>query len=153
MIDVVVERLASPADLDGVLAIEAASFNNPTTREWYEGELTRPEVCFIYVLRTADQPVAGFCAFWRVAEQLHINNLAIRPELRGQGLGGRLLQAVIAEASQLGASQATLEVRRSNVPAIRLYERAGFSQAGVRPNYYTKPIEDALVLVWGLTPT
>ena len=83
MINVVVERMASPADLDGVLDIEAASFNNPTTREWYEGELKRPEVCFIYVLRTPDQPVAGFCAFWRVAEQIHINNLAIRPELRG----------------------------------------------------------------------
>lgn len=148
MIDVVVERLASPADLDGVLDIEAASFNNPTTREWYEGELKRPEVCFIYVLRTPDQPVAGFCAFWRVAEQIHINNLAIRPELRGQRLGSRLLQAVIAEATRLGASHATLEVRRSNLAAIRLYEQAGFSQAGVRPNYYTKPIEDALVLVF-----
>lgn len=148
MTDVVVERLASPADLDAVLAIEAASFNNPTTREWYERELKRPEVCFIYVLRTTDQPVAGFCAFWRVAEQIHINNLAIRPELRGQGLGSRLLQAVIAEATRLGASRATLEVRRSNLPAIRLYERAGFSEAGVRPNYYSKPIEDALVLVF-----
>ncbi|MDO8679997.1 MAG: ribosomal protein S18-alanine N-acetyltransferase [Acidobacteriota bacterium] len=148
MIDVVVERLASPADLDGVLDIEAASFNNPTTREWYDGELKRPEVCFIYVLRTPGQPVAGFCAFWRVAEQIHINNLAIRPELRGQRLGSRLLQAVIAEATRLGASHATLEVRRSNLAAIRLYEQAGFSQAGVRPNYYTKPIEDALVLVF-----
>lgn len=148
MIDVVIERLASPADLDGVLAIEAASFNNPTTREWYEGELKRPDVCFIYLLRTTDQPVGGFCAFWRVAEQIHINNLAIRPELRGQGLGSRLLHAVIAEARRLGASRATLEVRRSNVQAIRLYQRAGFSQAGVRPNYYTQPIEDALVLVF-----
>ena len=152
MIGVVVERMASPADLDGVLDIEAASFNNPTTREWYEGELKRPEVCFIYVLRTPDQPVAGFCAFWRVAEQIHINNLAIRPELRGQRLGSRLLQAVIAEASRLGASHATLEVRRSNLPAIRLYEQAGFSQAGVRPSYYTKPIEDALVLVFSSCP-
>ncbi len=62
-----VERLAGPDDLDAVLAIEEASFNNPTTREWYEGELKRPEVCFIYVLRTAELPVAGFCAFWLVA--------------------------------------------------------------------------------------
>jgi ribosomal-protein-alanine N-acetyltransferase len=145
--DVVVERLASPADLDGVLAIEEASFNNPTTREWYEGELKRPEVCFIYVLRTNEQPVAGFCAFWRVAEQFHINNLAIRPELRGRGLGSRLLHAVIAEAGRLGAESATLEVRRSNLAAIRLYEQAGFLQAGVRRNYYSKPVEDALVLV------
>src|SRR5690349_11706454 len=107
----IVERIASAADLDGVLAIEQASFNNPTTREWYEGELKRPEVCFIYVLRTAEQPVAAFCAFWLVAEQAHINNLAVRPELRGQGLGTRLLEAITQEAAHLGASMLTLEVR------------------------------------------
>lgn len=143
----IVERLASAADLDGVLALEEASFNNPTTREWYEGELKRPEVCFIYILRTVDAPVTGFCAFWLVAEQAHINNLAVQPELRGRGLGTLLLEAIIVEAAHLGASLLTLEVRRSNEPAQRLYERAGFHQAGVRKNYYTNPIEDALILV------
>jgi ribosomal-protein-alanine N-acetyltransferase len=141
-----VERLASKEDLDGVLAIEEASFNNPTTREWYEGELKRPEVCFIYVLRTEGHPVAGFCAFWLVAEQAHINNLAVLPELRGRGLGTELLRAISDEARGLGASLLTLEVRESNVPARRLYERAGFYQDGVRKNYYTNPIEDALIL-------
>ena len=142
----VVERLASKDDLDGVLAIEEASFNNPTTREWYEGELKRPEVCFIYVLRTNAHPVAGFCAFWLVAEQAHINNLAVLPELRGQGLGTQLLAAITEEAAHLGAALLTLEVRQSNIPARRLYERAGFYQEGVRKNYYTNPIEDALIL-------
>ena len=141
-----VERLASAADLDGVLAIEQASFNNPTTREWYEGELKRPEVCYIYVLRTADQPVAAFCAFWLVAEQAHINNLAVLPELRGRGLGTQLLEAITHEAGRLGAAILTLEVRQSNDAARRLYERAGFYQDGVRKNYYTNPIEDALIL-------
>jgi [ribosomal protein S18]-alanine N-acetyltransferase len=145
-VTVTVERLASPADLDGVLAIEEASFNNPTTREWYEGELKRPEVCFIYVLRTPDRPVAGFCAFWLVIDQAHINNLAVLPELRGQGLGTQLLEAVIAEAAHLGAILLTLEVRQSNEPALRLYEKAGFYREGVRKNYYTNPIEDALIL-------
>ena len=93
-----VERLSTAADLDGVLAIEDASFNNPTTRAWYEQELTRPEVCYIYVLRTPECQVAAFCAFWRVAEQIHINNLAVRPELRRQGLAGRLLSDVMAES-------------------------------------------------------
>lgn len=143
----IVERLKDARDLDGVLAIEEASFNNPTTREWYEGELQRAEVCFIYILRTPEEPVAGFCAFWRVAEQMHINNLAIRPELRGRGLGSHLLQSVVAEAATMGAHHATLEVRRSNVAALRLYQRAGFHEAGVRRNYYTQPVEDALVLV------
>jgi len=144
---VIVERLVSAEDLEGVLAIEDASFNNPTTREWYEAELKRPEVCYIYVLRTPDCLVAAFCAFWRVEDQIHINNLAVRPELRGQGLASRLLEAVMAESAATGADSATLEVRRSNTPALRLYAKAGFTEAGVRRNYYTQPVEDALVLV------
>lgn len=145
--NIVIERLATAADLDGVIEIEQASFNNPTTREWYERELERPEVCFIYVLRTPEVPVAAFCAFWRVADQAHINNLAVRPELRGRGLGARLLEAAIDEARMLGATILTLEVRQSNVPAQRLYERAGFHQASVRKSYYTQPVEDGLVLM------
>ena len=147
-----VERLVTAGDLDGVLAIEDASFNNPTTREWYEAELKRPEVCHIYVLRTVDCPVAAFCAFWRVADQIHINNLAVRPELRGQGLASRLLAGVMAESARMGADSATLEVRRSNTPALRLYAKAGFTEAGVRRNYYTQPVEDALVLVRNPAP-
>jgi ribosomal-protein-alanine N-acetyltransferase len=142
----IVERLASAGDLDGVMALEEASFNNPTTREWYEGELKRPDVCFIYVLRIPGYPVAGFCAFWKVAEQVHINNLAILPELRGRGLGTQLLEAIIAEAEHLGAEMLTLEVRQSNQPARRLYERARFFEDGLRKNYYTNPVEDALIL-------
>ena len=141
-----IERITAAADLDAILEIEQVSFNNPTTREWYERELQRPEVCFLYVLRTPASPTAAFCAFWRVADQAHINNLAVRPELRRRGLGSQLLQAVIAEARRLGAGTLSLEVRRSNVAAQRLYLRAGFREAGVRKSYYTQPVEDALVL-------
>lgn len=145
-----IERILTAADLDGVLEIEAESFNNPTTREWYERELERPEVCFIYVLRTPAVRVAAFCAFWRVADQAHINNLAVRPELRGQGLGSEMLEAIVVEAQRLGAERLTLEVRRSNIAAQRLYLRAGFREAGVRLNYYTQPVEDALILAKSL---
>jgi ribosomal-protein-alanine N-acetyltransferase len=143
---VIVERLVSSDDLDEVLAVERASFHNPTTREWYESELQRPDVCYVFVIRTEQARVAGFCAFWRVADQIHINNLAIRPELRSRGLGRFLLQGVLEEAERLGAIHATLEVRRSNAAARRLYERAGFHVSGVRASYYTHPIEDALIL-------
>jgi ribosomal-protein-alanine N-acetyltransferase len=142
-----IERVTTADGLAGVLEIEAASFNNPTTREWYERELARPEVCFIYVLRTPEHPVAAFCAFWRIADQAHINNLAVRPELRGRGLGIQMLEAVMAEAQRLGAESLALEVRRSNAAAQRLYLRAGFREEGVRKSYYTQPVEDALVLV------
>jgi ribosomal-protein-alanine N-acetyltransferase len=143
---VVIERMDSDADLDAVIEVEQASFNNPTTREWYINELQRPEVCYVFVIRTPDCPVAGFCAFWKVLDQIHINNLAIRPELRQRGLARLLLAKVLHEAAGLGATSATLEVRRSNAPARRLYESAGFRLSGVRTSYYTKPIEDALIL-------
>jgi [ribosomal protein S18]-alanine N-acetyltransferase len=146
MAGIVVNRLTGRDELDAVLEIERASFHNPTTREWYESELERPDVCYVFVIRTEEVPVAGFCAFWRVAEQIHINNLAIRPDLRNHGFGRILLQEVLQEAERLGATLATLEVRRSNVAARRLYEGAGFVLAGVRPSYYTHPIEDALIL-------
>ena len=141
-----VERLSRPDDLDGVLAIEQASFNNPTTRDWYERELQRPEVCFIYVLRTEEAPVAAFCAFWLVFDEIHINNVAVLPRYRGRGIGTALMRFVLEEAKRLGATRATLEVRASNAAASRLYERLGFYTAGVRPNYYSSPVEDALIL-------
>jgi [ribosomal protein S18]-alanine N-acetyltransferase len=141
-----IERVTTPEGLKGVLEIEEASFNNPTSREWYERELARPEVCFIYVLRTPDHPCAAFCAFWRIADQAHINNLAVRPELRGKGLGTQMLEAVMAEALRLGATSMALEVRRSNLAAQDVYKRAGFRESGVRKSYYTQPVEDALLL-------
>lgn len=144
---VVIERLSTAADLDAVVELEEASFNNPTTRDWYERELERPEVCFIYVLRTPDVPVAAFCAFWLVVDQVHINNLAVRPEMRRRGLGSRLLDAVMKEAGKLGAASLMLEVRESNTAARHLYETAGFNVHSVRKSYYTNPVEDALVLV------
>ncbi|HEU4805046.1 MAG TPA: ribosomal protein S18-alanine N-acetyltransferase [Nitrobacter sp.] len=142
-----IERVTTPAALAGVLDIEEASFNNPTSREWYERELARPEVCFIYVLRTAEHPCAAFCAFWLIADQAHINNLAVRPEFRGRGLGIQMLAAVVAEAERLGAGSIGLEVRQSNVAAQRLYKKAGFREHGIRKSYYTQPVEDALLLI------
>ena len=145
----VIERMQSDTDLEAILEVEQASFNNPTTREWYVSELQRPEVCFVYVIRTPDCPVAGFCAFWKVLDQIHINNLAIRPGFRQRGLARLLLARILDEATSLGVASATLEVRRSNAVARRLYESAGFRLAGVRTSYYTKPIEDALILTRG----
>jgi ribosomal-protein-alanine N-acetyltransferase len=147
MIDqTLVEPLAGAADLDGVLDIEAASFNNPTTRAWYEAELARPDVCQVFVIRTPERPVAGFVAFWKVLDEMHINNLAVHPDLRGRGLGRRLLAGTLAAARAMGVRRATLEVRRSNDAAQRLYAAAGFRVVGVRAGYYSEPVEDALVL-------
>lgn len=141
-----IDPLEGEQDLDGVLEVEAESFANPWTREMYRWELQNPSVCHIYVVRTPECRVAGFCAFWLVYDEIHINNLAVRPQYRGRGLGTALLQHVLGEAGHLGARRATLEVRASNTDARRLYERLGFYVAGTRPGYYTNPVEDALIL-------
>ena len=141
-----IEPLAGEADLDGVLRVEAESFTNPWTREMYAWELQNRNVCHIYVVRTDTCPVAGFCAFWLVFDEIHINNVAVLPQFRGQRVGTTLMQHVLAEARRLGAKRATLEVRASNHAALRLYERLGFYVAATRRHYYSNPVEDALIL-------
>lgn len=138
--------LVSPSQIDAVVAIEQASFTNPWTREMYLAELENRGVSYCYLAADPNGNAVGFCSFWRVLDELHINNLAVQPSARRTGVATALLSHVLAEGVRLGAKRATLEVRRSNNAARRLYERFGFTIAGVRPGYYTKPAEDALVL-------
>jgi ribosomal-protein-alanine N-acetyltransferase len=141
-----IEPLTSPDQIDDVLEIEHASFTNPWTREMYLAELENRGVSFCFLARNDEGEAVGFCSFWRVLDELHINNLAVRPDSRRAGIGTALLTHVLREGARLGARRATLEVRRSNNAARLLYERFGFAVAGVRRGYYTKPLEDALVL-------
>jgi ribosomal-protein-alanine N-acetyltransferase len=141
-----IDALTSPEQIDDVLAVEEASFTSPWTREMYLSELQNRGVSFCFLARAASGRIVGFCSFWRVLDELHINNLAVLPEFRREGIASALLTRVLHEGANLGARRATLEVRRSNDPAKLLYERFGFSVAGVRQGYYSNPIEDALIL-------
>jgi ribosomal-protein-alanine N-acetyltransferase len=141
-----IEPVTSPDQIDAVLAIEEASFTNPWTRVMYLAELENPDVSFCFTAKDAAGRVVGFCSFWRVLDELHINNLAVLPDVRRAGVATALLTYVLDYGAGLGARRATLEVRRSNEAARLLYERFGFAVAGVRHGYYTKPVEDALVL-------
>jgi len=143
---VTIEPVTSVAQVDDVLAIEEASFTNPWTREMYLTELQNQGVSFCFLARQDDGRAVGFCSVWRVVDELHINNLAVLPAYRRSGIGRILLEHVLQHGAGLGARRATLEVRRSNEAARLLYEHFGFAVAGVRPSYYTKPVEDALVL-------
>jgi [ribosomal protein S18]-alanine N-acetyltransferase len=141
-----IERLADNEDLEAVAALEAESFTNPWTREMLERELTQSDVARVYVLRLPSTRVAAFCACWIVADELHINTIAVNPALRRQGLAKALLGHILTTTMSEGIRRATLEVRRSNEPALRLYECLGFSVMAVRSRYYTQPEEDALIL-------
>jgi len=146
MPDIVIEPLRSPDELDDVQAIEAESFTNPWTREMYESELTNEGVSHFLLARDGGGRAVGFCSFWRVVDEVHINNLAVRPPYRRRGIGRALLLRVLSDARAVGATRALLEVRRSNLQAKRLYESLGFTVAGIRKQYYSHPVEDAIVL-------
>jgi ribosomal-protein-alanine N-acetyltransferase len=146
VIPIVIEPVGSPDQIDDILAIEEASFTNPWTRAMYLAELENTGVSYCYLAKQSDGAAVGFCSFWRVLDELHINNIAVLPDFRRHGIATALLTHVLGEGVRLGARRATLEVRRSNDAARALYERFGFTVAGIRQAYYTKPVEDALVL-------
>jgi len=141
-----ITQLTSADQIPSVLEIEAASFTSPWTREMYLSELENRNVSYCFLASFDNGPAIGFCSFWRVLDEVHINNLAVLPDFRHRGVGAELLAFVLNEGARLGALRATLEVRRSNTPALMLYERYGFTVAGIRRDYYTNPQEDALIL-------
>jgi ribosomal-protein-alanine N-acetyltransferase len=143
---ILIEPLRSLDEIDEVMAVEAVSFTNPWTREMYLSDLEHQGVSHVVVARTDRREAVGFCSYWHVVDELRVNNLAVVPAWRRHGVGSRLLLHVLAQARAGGIARASLEVRRSNEPARRLYERLGFAVTGVRSGYYSHPVEDALVL-------
>ncbi len=142
----VLEPMDAASDLAAVREVDRNSFPHPWTVEMFQRELERRDISHVFVIRTRDATVVGYCAVGVVVDELHINNLAVGPRWRRHGAGTALLQHVMSAAIRLGARRATLEVRASNTAARRLYEQAGFRVAGVREGYYSRPMDDALVL-------
>lgn len=141
-----IERAVPERDLDAIAEIAQGSFDHPWTRAMFAQELSTERLSRSYVFRTPEGLVAAFCTSWLIVDELHINTLAVRPALRGQGIGRALLAHVLDDARAQGARRATLEVRASNVAAIRLYAAFGFTTESVRKGYYPSPPDDALVL-------
>jgi ribosomal-protein-alanine N-acetyltransferase len=135
-------------DLDQVLAIEEASFTMPWSRNLFLSEFRDPKVSLMLVARAhaAVRQIAGYIVCWRVADELHILDLATLPSLRRKGIARQLVLAALREGYQNGVRRAFLEVRASNSAAFALYENLGFIRTQVREGYYDKPIEDAVVM-------
>lgn len=137
------------ADLDDVMEIERLSFRAPWTRQVFVEELDR-EWAHIDVVRDRAGPrgrVVAFCNYWLVRDEVHILNIATHPEGRRAGHASRLLQHVIEFSRRHRCRYLTLEVRRSNAGAIKLYRSFGFRPVGIRPNYYVEDNEDAIVML------
>lgn len=134
-------------DIEGVFKVEVASFTTPWSKGAFESEIYDNELTYYLVaVDTESKEVIGYAGMWIIVDEAHITNIAIMPEFRGQGLGEKVLKGLMSEAKARGATSMTLEVRRSNVIAQRLYNKLGFTKRGVRPKYYTDTKEDALIM-------
>jgi ribosomal-protein-alanine N-acetyltransferase len=139
-----------PEDLDEVLAIERASFTMPWSRGAFLYEMQQNRVARCWVGRDDDGRVAGYLCLWEVADEVHITNVAVRPNMRRQGIARALLSGVIDNARARAFKIVVLEVRPSNHNALTLYESFGFKVVGRRHGYYYDTGEDALVMEIGL---
>jgi len=141
--------LMNKTDLPEVLDIERESFPSP----WTEGMFTRElnsthSVCLAARINVEGKSVivVAYIIFWLVADEVHLHNLAVKKEYRRQGLAFNLMEAMAEIAGKNEITDQTLEVRKSNTEAIKLYEKCGFVVKGIRPLYYTDTHEDALIM-------
>jgi ribosomal-protein-alanine N-acetyltransferase len=144
------------SDLDDVMEIERLSFRAPWSRQIFIEELDR-DWAYVDVVRErglggkpgtkAPSKVTGFSNYWLVRDEVHILNIASHPTERRKGHASRLLQHIIEFARRHACRYITLEVRRSNHGAIKLYRSFGFRPVGIRPNYYVEDHEDAIVML------
>jgi ribosomal-protein-alanine N-acetyltransferase len=141
-------RRMREADLPRVMEIERAAFSHPWSEDLVRRELSHE---FSTVLLATEPPasgegVLGFAIVWLVHDELHVLNVAVAPEARRRGVARALLAELEGRAVDDGAAKATLEVRRSNAPAIALYRSLGYVEVGVRPRYYAEDGEDAILM-------
>lgn len=138
-------RLAGPRDLARIIAIEYHSFGDPWSPEALLGELETDDLRLPLVAEREGE-IVGFLMAWRVADQLHVLNLATEPRHRRQGIGTALLREAARLGCRWGLVEATLEVRRGNAGGRAFYHRHGFHESGVRKRYYADNGEDAIIL-------
>ncbi len=136
------------ADLPRVLEIEGQSFRTPWPHEAYMHELKENRLA-AYIVARVEQELVGYAGMWVIIDEAHITTIAVDPVHRGEHIGERLLVGLIDGALARGARWMTLEVRKSNVVAQRLYKKYGFREIGVRKGYYSDNREDAIVMWTG----
>lgn len=130
--------------IPALAAIERLCFSAPWLPRMLEEELHNPAAVFRVAL--LDGVPAGYAGMTHVCGEGYIDNVAVHPDCRRRGVASALLGCLDRYARARGFSLLTLEVRVSNLPAIRVYERAGFARQGVRPGFYDRPREDAAIM-------
>ena len=130
--------------VDAIAELEKQCFSDPWSVNSITSELNNP--LSLWLVAIDGETVAGYVGSQSVLGWADMMNIAVAPEYRRQGVGEKLILELIRQLQAEKVTCLTLEVRASNEPAIGLYEKLGFVQVGLRPNYYHNPKEDALIL-------
>jgi ribosomal-protein-alanine N-acetyltransferase len=141
-------RPMTMADLDEVMTIERSAFPFPWSPGFFRQELQ--VACARSILAEADGKIIGYVLFWLLPGAIDIHNIAVHTDFRRRGIARVLLRKVIGEATRQSITRVMLEVRKSNLPAQRLYETMGFFITAIRKGYYSDNGEDALAMTLDL---
>lgn len=134
-------------DLTEVAEIEKEAITPPWSRQAFQESLALPHVCMLTAV--LDGTVVGYLVCYQSFEEGEITNVAVKRELRGQRIAGRLLETLFSIGTKRGIEHYLLEVRAGNEAAIWTYKKAGFEAAGLRKNFYKQPVEDAVIMTRG----
>ena len=130
--------------VEAVAQMEKLCFSDPWSLNSVASELSNP--LSLWIVALDGEKVVGYVGSQTVMGESDMMNLAVLPEYRRRGIANGLITELIGQLRSTDSKMLTLEVRQSNLPAISLYEKMGFSQVGLRPNYYRNPKENAIML-------
>ena len=140
-------RSLTLADLATIERIERRAYPTPWSRSMFAGEIAKQSsICVGAVAREGEGKLVGYMIISRYADAWHVMNIAVDDDYRRQGIATQLLTRLFQLTASDDRRGYTLEVRVSNVDAIKLYEGLGFVARGIRRGYYTDNREDALIM-------
>lgn len=131
--------------IDDIMIVENLSFSVPWSRNAFLEEIKNNKFA-VYIAAKVGERAVGYAGMWKVLDEAHITNIAVHPEFRNAGIGSLLMETLIDMAKKEGITSMTLEVRKGNINAQRLYFKYGFTVEGIRKGYYSDNGEDALIL-------
>lgn len=140
----IIYRDMTPADVPLISRLEEETFSMPWSPDSFLKMIEENDAR--YYVAEEDGRLLGGCGYWLIAGEGCIGNVAVAKEARRRGVGTGLLRHLISEGDREGITAYTLEVRVSNEAAIGLYQKLGFVSEGIRPNFYEKPTEDAIIM-------
>jgi len=138
-------RIAKSSDLDDIYELDMQTFAMPWSKEALSYDILENDNAFVIVAEYEGE-FAGYADIWTVLDEADLNSIAVRVDFRRKGIGDAIMLAMTEMLSANGVATINLEVRVSNMPAIKLYKKYGFNECGVRPGYYLDNGEDALIM-------